>query len=442
MSNNILDHLDGLIKRASAKKQEELQKEAEGGISAKLDNAEDGTVPAATGEQASSQVSEQNKTYADNMVDTGGKDNQAGESVSASTDGATAVSPSGQDGTDGAELAKGGVGEADNGPEDTDSPDNSGFESGAFKGAAAEARKLASELRKTAEELLSPLDRFLVKSARATDDEAIRKVAMEMPDDELAGSAADTLMEQIQSGQLTDEEAAQILQEAVDAGAISEEDIAGAAAAMGGEMGGGEEMMAEEAPLPGGGKEELMAAKLAAADIGPDDSRYTEKLAHFYPAEVAAGYNFAMKLAEEMAGETEEEEETEEEGEGKEKPKVEIEVESEGEEGEEGEGGEEAAPEVPEQPMEAGMGEMPAPPLEQMADLGPIAPQGGEEEAALQAVQNELGLDPEQLAQLMAAPVPEEAKVAMDKVASALADLPYATRARTIILNKVAALRQ
>jgi len=427
MSQNIFDDLESLIKRASASKQEALKKESED-ISTKLDNAEDGTSPASTGEQAAAQISAQKESYPDPAADVGAKDNSAGESVNMSSDEATAVSTDGQEGTEGGELASGGIDEADNGPEDTDSPDNNGFDSGSFKSAAAKLRKQAAALRKTASATLPALDQFLVKAARASTDKARKKTAQEMDDMALADAASDSLIEQLEAGAIGDDEAAQILEEAINAGAVSEEEIAEAAQAVGG--------LAEEP----GGEEALMEAKLAAADIGPDHPEYLRKVANFYPREIEAGYNYGMKLAAEMCDEEEKKEaqipeeiveEAAAEGESPEQEMMEMaEVAEEEGEADESQGEEEG--EVSEEAAVEGSIE---------EDLTPTTP---EEEQALGAVGGELGLEDQALQQLLGAPLPPEAQMEMGKLAKAMktAGVSPATRYRTLLLQKVAALGQ
>lgn len=472
MTDNILNQLDGLIKRASENKSRALAKEAQdGNISSKLDNAEDGTSEATTGEHAADQMQAQRETYPENAADVDANDNPAGESVDMSSDEATAAAPSGQEGAQGAELEP--EKQADNGPTLGDTPKPNGWDSGAFKQAAADLRKTAQELEKAAEELLSPLDRFLVKSARASQDEQLQKQAMAMPDDELANAAADTLMSQIEAGEIGDEEAGQILQEALASGAISEEDLAAAAQEM---EAGGDLQQAGPEPMA---DEQMLEAKLAAADIGPDDPRYMEKLAAFYGPEINSGYLFGLKLAEELAKEAEgddkdkgkpedkfEENKRDLKDDGKlndsvkqaeevadvdvevEKPEGETDgngddtpTEGSGEEpengGEEQENGEEEGGEEAQETEEV----VEEPPLPEGMDM--IAPTSPGEEAALQAVQQELGVDDAALQQLMAAPIPPEAKIALSKTASAMqtGGLDYSTRVRTTILNKVAALQ-
>lgn len=469
--SEIHEHLDRLIKRAADHKAEALAKEAQ-------EYGDDGTSPATTGDQAEDQIAAQKKTYPENAADVGADDNKPGASVTQSTDGATAASTGGQDGTEGSELASGGIGDADNGPKDTDSPDNNGFDSGAFKGAAEALRKQAGELREAANALLTPLDRFLVKSARASEDEEMKKVAMAMPDDELAAASSDALTGQIEGGDITDEEAADILQEALDAGAITEEDIAEAAKAVAAASAAPEEEAGVPAPMPPEGAVEeeiveqgmppapapdmtgvpasepvgedaLLGAKMAAADIGPDSPQYFQKLSSFYSDDINEGYAFGLKLAQEIAESYEEEEEEEKEkdegegGEGGEDPHAAALARKDGE-GEEG--GEDPHAAALARKEGEGNGE---PSLEnlagdQMSEEQMLTAQTPEEEQALQAVQESLGIDDAQMAELMAAPLPPEAKMAMAKTASALKDsgVDPTVRFRTIILNKVAALRQ
>jgi len=474
-TKRILDDLDALIKKASASKTAAV-KEA-GDVSSKLDNADDGESPATTGEQAAAQIKAQKEQYADPSVDTNASENPTGESVDMSSDEATAVDADGQEGTKGSEMASGGVGKADNGEETSQMPKNDGWDSGAFKGAAAELRKQAAELRKLAEASLSPLDRFLAKCARATDNEELRKHAQAMDDADLADAAASSLMEQIESGAIGDEEANAILQEASSAGAVQPGEIDAAAEAVN--------------AVP---QNDMMEAKLAAADIDPDHPEYLKKLASFYPAEIQAGYQFAMKLAEEMS---DKDEDKGDEGEGKDDkgqsskfeqnkedlkddgklndsntkkamPEGEESYEEEAkhkemsyENGEEGgmppaeasgEGDEKGdmSYEEDEGVMGEGSyddengGEVSEEAQAEGSLEDELTPASPEEEAALGAVGGELGLDEAALAQLMSAPLPPEAGAEIGKVAKALktAGVAPERRYRTLILEKVAALRR
>ncbi len=454
MAGNILDELDGLIDQVSQRKLAAAK--IAGPISTKLDGKEDGTTTASTGEQMADQQRAQNEQYPDNMTDTGAKDNEVGGSVDNSTDQATAVAPSGQEGTEGSQLGM--EGEVSDDPKSApDIPTNSGMNSGAFKQAAAKCLKIAKQLEKAAEELIQPMDRFLIDSMRQHPDPQIRKQAMDMADDELAAGAADSLMADIAQGNVSDEEAASILQEAVEAGVISEEEVAEAAqaaqAAMaegGGEMGG---------EMPPEAEEELMEAKLAAADIGPDDPRYIQKLAGLYSADVQAGYAYGMQLGQKLAQEAEVE--GDEAYGGEETPEEEAAEAAMAEAGEEGEeAGEEAAEAGAEMAgAEGDMAEAGAEmagaegALDEMApEAEALAPENEGEEADLAAVAQELGLTPEQAEQLLAAPMAEAAggvpleggPEMLGKMASALkaAGVPYKARVRAVLLNKVAALGQ
>lgn len=454
MAGNILDELDGLIDQVSQKKLAAAK--IAGPVSSKLDSADDGTTSAQTGAQAADQQRAQNQQYPDNMTDTGAKDNQVGGSVENSTDQATAVQTSGQEGTEGSQLGSGG--EVSDDPESApDIPNNDGFDPGAFKQAAATCLKIAEELEKAAEGLIRPMDRFLVSAMRQHPDPQIRKEAMAMADDELAAGAADSLMQDIAQGNVSDEEAASILQEAVEAGVISEEEVAEAAQAA-------QAAMSEADPGVGGpAEEELMEAKLAAANIGPDDPRYIQKLAGLYSDDIHAGYVYGMQLAQRLAKQAEDDEEDEGDEDG--------EDDGEGD----GEGGgvqplagaETPAEEAAEghvDPMAAAMagggeetpGEEAAEDMAAGAELGmapeaeALAPEGQAEEADLAAVAQELGLTPEQAQQLLAAPMAEASAPAeggpemLGKMASALkqAGVPYRARVRAVLLNKVAALGQ
>ena len=478
--NKILDDLDKLIKRASAEKQASL-KQADG-ISAKLDNADDGTSPASTGAQAAANMSASKEQYADPSNDVGAEDNRPGESVSASTDKATAVSTDGQEGTKGGELAKGGIGEADNGSEDTDSPENNGFNSGSLKSAAEVARNAAKELRKQASAMLSPFDQFLVKAARASTDPELKKTAQEMDDMALADASAQGLEEQLASGSIGDEEATAILEEAIQSGALTEEEVmaamqatqGGAGPEAGGmppdmaggmppdmaggmppemaggmppEMAGGmppdmaggaaPDMGGEPAPeMAGGAPPDMLEAKLAAADIGPDHPEYLKKIASFYPSEIQQGYAFAMKLAEEMSG-------GEEGGEDEEKGESAAEEKKEDPAGIDEEAAAEGEPVEQEAAEQIAMG-APAPVVgPTVGPAGEVAPGGGDQ-AALAAIAQELGIPPEALMELLSSKLQPEAAAPLGKIASALkaAGVSAADSLRTLTFQKVAALRK
>ena len=389
--------LDAFVAKARAVKTAAL-KEAAGPTSSALDSAEDGTKPAATGAQAAANKSDAGD-YTAAMADGGAKTNPVGGSVANSTDNATAVSTSGQEGAKGADLEV--VKDADNGKEQSQNKvDGKGDATGSFK-AAADLKAFADELRKAASALLTPLDHFLVKAARAIEEPELKKVAQEMSEDDLAGNASDALMEQIQSGQLSDDDAAAILEEALQSGAISEEDIAQAAQMLEGQGGEGAPEGAEgmdggaglppeaaagmdaaaatevppspevdpatapEAKMAAAGNTTVEAMKLAS--VTPDSPKYVEKLVQIFPTDIQAGYDFGIKLAEELLKEAKEEDKEEEK-----------------EEKEEGHS-------------------------EPDGDEGMPVPGTPEEKAAAEAVQQELGLPPEAVAQLAAQPLPKVA---------------------------------
>ena len=395
--------LDRLIKRASEVKTAGL-KQADS-ISAKLDAADDGTSPLSTGAQAADNKSKSGDLSATNP-DSGAKANTVGGSVENSTDGATAAAVSGNEGGQGAELSI--KGEADNGEEKAQNK-------------VAAMRAHAAALHKAAAALLTPLDHHLVKAARASEDAQVKTAAEGMPEDDLADAASDQLMEQLATGQIDDEAAKQILEEALQAGALTPEEIQQAQelaeqASAGAEQEGAPEVDAGapveapvEAPIEAPVDAE-MQAKLAAADIGPDHPEYIAKLDALHGADQDAGQAYFAKVAAfliKQAAEEKEEEEKEEKAEG---------AEHEAKEAPAAEGAEhaEGAPAV----LDAMAG----------ANLAPVSP---EEKQALEAVKAELGLTDEQLAELQATPMP-----VMDKVAAAKASY------RAAIMAKVAALKK
>ena len=401
--------LDRLIKRAAEVKASGLKQAAD--VSTKLDNAEDGTSPATTGAHAA-----QNTAAAGEVgppsVDGGAKDNKPNGSVEKNTDGSAAAS------TDGSAGPKGGAfpikSEADNGPTKGE-------------GKFASVRKLANDLRAAADAMLSNLDKFLVKSARASEDKNVKTAAEGMADDQLAGQASDALMEQIAAGQVSDDDAAQILQEAVAAGAITPEELQEAASLTEQTAGGdpaaeagapvpteGAPVDAAAAPAPAAAPADAAAPaevspedqmKIAAAQITPEHPKYLEKLASLYDEDMNAGYAFFNKLAEviiKQAEETPAEEKKEEKAEGAAH-----------------EGQETPAEEKQEQIVDAMSG----------VDLKPA---DAAEQQALEAVKQELGLDDAQLQELAATQIPAP----QDKVASAKA------KYRAAIMAKVAALKK
>jgi hypothetical protein len=394
--------LDRLIKRAAEVKASGLKQASD--VSAKLDKAEDGTVPATTGAHAAQNIAAAGEVGPPS-VDGGAKDNKANGSVEKNTDGSAAASTTGDAGPKGGDFPI--KSEADNGPTKGE---------GKFAG----VRKLAADLRAAADAMLTNLDKFLVKSARASDDKQVKTAADAMADDELSGQASDALMEQIAAGQVSDEDAAQILQEALQAGAVTPEELQEAAAiadqAGAAEGGAPPEAAAAEAGIPAGdpaaeaapagaapemGMEDQM--KVAAAQITPEHPKYLEKLASVYDEDMNAGYAFFNKLAEVIIKEAEDKEPSQDEA----------------GEGAAHEGGETPAEEKKEDLVDAMSG----------VDLKPA---DAAEQQALEAVKQELGLNDAQLQELAAAQVP----AGQDKVASAKA------KYRAAIMAKVAALKK
>lgn len=413
MKTKISADLDRLIKRAAEVKAEGLKKAAEG-VSAKLDGAEDGESKATTGSHAADNKAESAKITAP-AVDGGGKANPENGSVAKNTDGSEAAATDGSKGPAAGEFPV--KSEADNGPTKGE-------------GKYASVRKLANELRAAADGMLSNLDKFLVKSARASTNEKVKTAAVAAPDDEVAAQASDALMEQIAAGQVSDEDAAQILEEALQAGAVTPEELQEAAALVeqAGASGGAPAPAApaaDVAPLePAAGdvaalppEEQL---KVAAAQIGPDHPKYFEKLAALYPEDMEAGYRFFNKIAE-MVIEEEKGEKKEEEEEKKEEEKKEGE--------EKGEEKKETAP-APAAVATETVVEKPAELVDAMSGVD-LKPVDAAEQQALEAVKQELGLNDAQLTELAAAPVPT-----LDKVAAAKA------KYRSAILAKVAALQK
>ena len=433
---NIIEQLDQLIKTAKTAKVDALKTQTKtAGISADLDHLDDHTKPATTGAHAAANNSASREMYSAPSVDVGAETNSVGGSVEESTEGATATAVNGQSGGQGAELDV--TKDADNGEE-------------LSQNKIAAARKFAGELRKVAEAQLTPLDKWLVKSAKDSSHPLIKAAMEAMDDGQMADGAADVLLQAIESGELSEEEAASILQDAVAEGAISEEDLAAA----GSEMGAGDPMADEaalgDAAAMGGDPSMMDPAMMGAEGAAPMDPsmvaeagmmdpkiaadrsspKYLEKLASDYSDYVAAGYGMGVKIAEAYLSKKAEDadpkvtgEESSEGSASKEKSKAPAEEEVAAVEGECAPvvGGEEAA--VAELPPGAG-----AEALTSM--MGIPEPASQEEQDALRVVEQELGLSPEDTAALMGAPIPP-----MDKVAS------YKARCRSAILSKIAALQ-
>lgn len=481
----IMEDLDLMIKRASEVPTEGLRKAASPADPLDSDN---GTEAVKKGEQYNRNVEEAGKHTAA-KVDGGAEANKPGASVEASTEGATAVSTDGQEGGKGADLEV--KGEADNGPVPQGELSKSAAElistgrkiSAWLKSAAEKApvdanaeaaqQKVASILGKSngqpeAAKPLTGMSAYIAKKAM----EAAGGEAIPGGEQGAAQAGAQELMQALQNGEIDDEQAAQILQEAARSGALSPEDLQELQALseqMGGEAGaGGGDPAAAAAGAPPGGDagappadaaggagpagalppgdaggepapEDLQAMKVAALDVGPGHPDYPQKLRVLHKDAHAFGFNLAIKTAQEL-----EEAARHEAGEG------EGHEGSEGAKAEEGEKeGDSAAHEQGETPAqetaehlpggeEAGAPGIAAAPAAAAPTGSPVAgdPLAGleaktpEEQAALMQVLQEMGIDPQELASLRAAPVP-----AMDKVAS------YKARVSAAIFKKAAALQ-
>ncbi len=478
----IMEDLDLMIKRASEVPTEGLRKAASPADPLDSDN---GTEAVKKGEQYNKNVEEAGKHTAA-KVDGGAEANRPGASVEASTEGATAVSTDGQEGGKGADLEV--KGEADNGPVPQSELSKSAAEfistgrkiSAWLKSAAEKApvdanaeaaqQKVASILGKSngqpeAAKPLTGMSAFIAKKAM----EAAGGEAIPGGEQGAAQAGAQELMRALQNGEIDDEQATQILQEAARSGALSPEDLQELQALseqMGVEAGAGGDPAAAGAPpggdagappadaaggegpagaLPPGGDaggeltpEDLQAMKVAALDVGPGHPDYPQKLRVLHKDAHAFGFNLAIKTAQEL-----EEAARHEAGEG----------EGEGDEGSEGakaEEGDSAAHEQGETPAQETAEHLPggeeagapgiaaAVPAAAAPTGSPVAgdPLAGleaktpEEQAALMQVLQEMGIDPQELASLRAAPVP-----AMDKVAS------YKAQVSAAIFKKAAALQ-
>lgn len=326
-AKNIAADLDNLLKRASAKKPEIVKKAED---SALPEGAEVGTTkPATTGAQAASMKAEEQKTYTAAAVDNGAMANQPNASVTNSPQGAAAASTTGEKGADapgemGSTVSKTTVnGDVMGAPAPNDT-------SGAFKSAQAKAlAKMASDLDALADASLDPLIRHFAKCARASTNPEVRKVADGMDDQDLGHAASGNLAGQVENQQMSDQEAAQILQEAVASGAISEQELAaavaelqgqggaaggdaGAAAPAGADADGASAPTGDAAGMPAAGdvppvpaapgamgamdpQAQPDAPKMA-AELDPKNPDYVAKVAAAHPTEVAAGYKFAELL--------------------------------------------------------------------------------------------------------------------------------------------------
>lgn len=221
-------------------------------------------------------------------------------------------------------------------------PVHAGIAGAGTVGAAALLYNLLSKKHeKTASvKAIHPFVKHLIKKAH--NSPAFCKAAAEAGADEGAqgSQVVDQLLQGLESGQITEEQAEQILMEALKSGAISDADVApimeeihkmsGGAGAGAPDAGGapapaagGGDPMAGMTPPPGAGAagpegaapdmappDPSMEAKAAAAHVGPEHADYVKKLAYFYAAEKNAGYaagkDFGLKLAANLKKQAEE----------------------------------------------------------------------------------------------------------------------------------------
>ena len=209
--------------------------------------------------------------------------------------------------------------------------------------------------------------------------------------------AIQQILQAIESGQLSEEDAQKLLEEAAQSGAISPEDLQAAQA----ELAQAGQGQGQGAPAPGGdagagappeaapqgpeAQEKIAMAKIAHAHVGPEHPEYMAKLAALHADDHRQGYEFGMAVAHHLAKLAESAEH-----EGKESAKVE----------------------------------------KAEHDLG-IEPKDEAEKKVLDGVKGEMGLNDESMDHLMSA----QPKVAAD---NRLAQ--FELRVRTAILAKTAAL--
>jgi hypothetical protein len=261
------------------------------------DGADDGLQKTSTGEQAAANAENSSTSSAGNgSPDGGAKTNPVGASLKESESTQTLGAAS----TDGTEGAKGDLTLGEVAPGSDVTKIASDLRAEAAKIEKLEAAKVAS---------VQGLGRYLVNTIRG--DAELAKTAADADDAEVADQATAQLMEQIQSGQLSEEDAMQILDEAVKSGAISQEDVQAAMAEL--QAAGGAAAPEGGAPAPEGAmppeaapvQEEMvndpaLEAKLAHVDVGPNHPMYQTKLASLYAAPMEAGAAFLVKIAEEL----------------------------------------------------------------------------------------------------------------------------------------------
>ena len=258
--------------------------------------------------------------YSDAMVDGKSKDSPAGASVENSPSTLNLGTPTvdGQKGANGGENDNQAPNKVVNGSKGMLTPQAK---------TAAELRAVADEFVKIAEARqasVTGMRAFVAGQYKA--DPALAKVAADagMDDAGMADQGVDALMQQIQSGQLSEEDAEKILMEALQSGAISQEDLVKAMnelhaaggpgdpaaqqppAGDAGPAGGPAPAPApgpapEGAPAPAGPGEMVedpsMEAKMASVDIQPGHPMYASKLELLYGDEVRAGEDYCLKVA-------------------------------------------------------------------------------------------------------------------------------------------------
>lgn len=256
------------------------------------DNADDGLQKTQTGEQAAAMADKSSTSSPGNgSPDGGAKTNPVNGSIKESESTQTVAAAA----TDGSGGAKGDLTLGKVAPGSDVAKIASDLRAEASKIEKLEAAKIAS---------VRGIGRFLVDTIRG--DEQLAKTAADADDSEVADQATQQLLEQIQSGQLSEEDAMKILDEAVKSGAISQEDVQAAIAELQGGQGASQGDPAAQAPVAPapGGEEQIsdpgLEAKLAAVDVGPNHPYYEAKLASLYADPMEAGARFLVKVAEDL----------------------------------------------------------------------------------------------------------------------------------------------
>jgi len=340
--------LDKLVKRAAAIKADALKpKTASIG-----DDAKDGTKPAATGAQAAANAAASKDRVEAAMVDGAAKDNAPGKSLDAhNSDGVAAVATDGKEGAKGAVLEKTKT-EPLTGTDvmktasdlvaqlrkaaECANPANASVENHNSEGVTAvatdgqsgtkggeqpikktegtEGGKAAEKAVAKVEEKTAGIRSFLAKVAMSLPQVKTAAEAEGMGEEQVGDAAAEDLLQKLEGGQVSEEEAQQILQEAIASGAISEEDVTAALAEAQGQ--GGEQAPAgapaevpPEAPVDpamAGGEvppEAMVAEQAKMASISPEHPQYLQKLAALHGDAAQSGYDFGLKLAAELQAE-------------------------------------------------------------------------------------------------------------------------------------------